>query len=246
MNFEEYCAIDALNWTRFRAFFRSPLHYRHPPPYTDTTGRLIGRAVHALALEGREDFAAFEGDRRGKAWTDFRDARPGTDILRATEADTVRAMAAAVRSRGLFVGAEVEVSLTWSESGRPCKGRADWLGGDFVADLKTCGPLDVFARTAWRSMYVHQLAWYGRGAGVDRAYLVGVEAAFPHDVGVFEVPSILIDKANAEIDDALARLARCEAADVWPGAFPDVASLEVAPWMLSDDIDLSNLETDHE
>lgn len=250
MEFGDYSELEAINWSTLRHLvFGSPLAYRHAltAPDFDTTGRLIGRAVHALVLEGREDYVIWDGDRRGKAWQEFRDQHAVRDILRASEADTVRAMAAAVAAHPRAVEAltgQREASRTWERGGRRCKGRLDVLGDGFVTDLKTCGPLSVLGRTAWSSGYVHQLAWYRHGAGVERAYIVGVEAKAPHDVGVWEVDRGALDVAGREIDAALARLAECEAADMWPGAMPDVGVMGLPAWVGRDDVDFDSLEVD--
>ena len=242
MEWAEYRSIKALNWSTFKHFLTSPLHYKHAltAPNEDTTGRLIGRAVHALVLEEREDFVVFEGDRRGKAWTEFRDQNSGRDILRAVEADTVRAMAAAVRAHPKameVLDGQREVSRTWERGSRRCKGRLDCLGAEHVTDLKTCGPLPTLARTAWSSGYVHQLDWYRHGADVPMAYIVGVEAKAPHDVGVWEVDPGALDVAGRQIDEALARLAECERDDRWPGAMGEVAVLGLPAWVLDDSDD---------
>lgn len=250
-SFAAYRAHKALNWSSIKHLIMgSPLLYRYrlTEPDDDTTGRLIGRAVHALALEGREDFVVWEGDRRGKEWLAFRDAHTGTDILRASEAETVRAMAAAVLAHPMARWAlegRREVSLTWERMGRACKGRLDVLGTSHVADLKTCGPLRMLGRTAWASGYIHQLAWYRRGAGVPAALIVGVEARAPHDVGVWEVDRAAMDAADVEIDAALARLAECEAADVWPGAMPELEVVGLPSWFEADSL-VDDLEVEHE
>ena len=250
MNFPEYRAVKALNWSMLKHLvLGSPLAYRHALTATDhdTTGRLIGRAVHALVLEDREDFLVWDAKRTGGDWLDFKAEHAGQDILRASEVDTVRAMAAAVAAHPRAVEAlagQREASRTWERGGRLCKGRLDVLGPDYVTDLKTCGPLPVLGRTAWSSGYVHQLAWYRHGAGVERAYIVGVEARAPHDVGVWEVDRGALDAAGREIDAALARLAECEAADVWPGAMPDAGVMGMPAWVGGDDVDFDSLEVD--
>lgn len=236
MDFLAYRALPGLNWSMLKHLvLGSPLHYRHAldSPDDNTTGRLIGRAVHALVLEGREDFAVWDGDRRGKAWQEYRDAHAGVDILRATEAATVRAMAEAVLRHPHAVAAlegQREVSLTWERGGRACKGRLDCLTADGVTDLKSTGPLRMAARTAWASGYVHQLAWYRYGADVDGAYIVGVEAKAPHDVGVWEIDPVALSVADRQIDEALEVLARCEASGVWPGVMPDVEEMTMPAW----------------
>ncbi len=72
--FADYCAIDAVNWSSLKHLWAgSPLHYKHHRESADkdTTGRKMGRLLHAMALGSfDEEFVVFEdGDRRGKVWS---------------------------------------------------------------------------------------------------------------------------------------------------------------------------------
>lgn len=243
----EYYAAPGLNWSTLKHMRTSPLACLHAmrTASKDTTGRLIGRAVHALVLEEREDFVVFEGDRRGKAWSEFKDQHPGTDILRASEADDVRAMAAAVQAHhaaaAILSRVRGEVWLRWSFGDTACKGLADGLGSGVLLDLKTCGPLDVFARKAWADGYIHQLAWYRLGARamgheVSEVYLVGVEAKAPHDVGVWRLSDAVLDHAEREVLALAEDWCVCRDSGEWPGACPDVEEMGLPAWV-SDDLD---------
>lgn len=252
MGFAEYQGIKAINWSSLKHLvFGSPLHYRHniQDPSPDSTGRAIGRAVHALVLEGVRDFVVWDGDRRGKPWQEFKDAHPDATILRASEAAEVDAMAFAVLKHPAaqrVLEGQVEQSLTWTRGGLPCKGRLDVLGDGWVTDLKTCGPLRVQARTAWAQGYIHQLAWYRRGAQVDDAWIVGVEAKAPHDVGVWLVDRSAMDVADREIDAALDVLARCLESGEWPGGMPEAGVMSAPGWVLEGVADSWELEADDE
>lgn len=254
--FADYCAIDAVNWSSLKHLWAgSPLHYKHHRESTDkdTTGRGMGRLLHALVLGSfDEDFIIYEdGDRRGKAWDAFKAANPGKTILKPNEIADVRAQADAVlahpEARRLLRGAATESTILWTDpdTGLPCKGRLDIDAHAnepaFIADLKGSGSLDSAERTCHRQGYVHQLAWYRRGVriahGVEvSAYLIGVETKAPHDVGVWRLDRDLLDLAEREIVTVMQRLADCIHADRWPGRMPDLGEILIPTWMLSDEL----------
>lgn len=251
--FADYCATDAVNWSSLLHLWKgSPLHYRHHRESADkdTTGRKMGRLLHALALGSfDEEFVIFEeGDRRGKAWEAFKAANPGRTILKPNEIADVRAQAAAVRAHReasrILAGADTEATIQWTDpdTGLPCKGRLDALKlDDRIGDLKGCGEIGQLERTCHRQGYVHQLAWYRRGVraahGVELdAYMIGVETKAPHDVGVWKLDRDLLALAEREIVALVQRLADCIHADRWPGKMPDVGELLIPTWMLSDEL----------
>lgn len=180
-----YRAHPALNWSRLKVLDRSPLHYRHAlhNPRSDTPSLSLGRAFHAALLEpdrysaehrvwpgkraghvwdavqanlsGDAVFFADVAARRGKAWTEAKDAAPDgaviligmeaveylaivedlpSDVVWLTEgeADTVAAMVKGAMAHPVVAGVMAydgvpEASYYWMERGRPMKARADWV-----------------------------------------------------------------------------------------------------------------------
>jgi len=251
--FAEYCAIDAVNWSSLLHLWKgSPLHYKHHRESADkdTTGRKMGRLLHALALGSfDEEFVIYDGgDRRGKAWTDFQAANHGRTILKPNEIADVRAQAAAVRAHReasrILAGADTEATIQWTDpdTGLPCKGRLDalHLADARIVDLKGCTSLDQLERTCHRMGYVHQLQWYRRGVlaahGVDcSAYMLGAENKAPNDVGLWRLDRDLLSLVDRDLTALVQRLADCIHADRWPGKMPDVADIFIPAWMLSDE-----------
>lgn len=251
--FGAYAGIPGVNWSTLKHLWRgSPHHYRHAlqEQEADTTSRLSGRALHTLVLEGADAFAdryaVWDNDRRGKAWTDFRNAHPG-EILRRVEHDLIHAQADAVlrhpEALALLTaeGVQTESTITWTdpETGIGCKGLVDVRGLAHHADLKGAGPLHLFERLAVRDGYHLQAAYYRRGeriaTGRDVAcHLIAVEAKAPHDVGVFRLSEALLDHADRELTALLRTLRACLDADRWPGRFPEVAAMELPDWMVLD------------
>lgn len=242
MKYADYTKIPRVNWSTLKHMvFGSPLHYLHAiqEPSPDTTSRAMGRLLHALVLrpaDVADEFVWFDGDRRGKAWTDFRDANADRTILRMSEWDTVVTQSQAVLARWP-VPRSTEVYLEWTDpdTGVECKGMADAIGDGILTDLKGTGPLDLAERTLWRSGYVHQLAMYRLMAGGGlRAQIVAVESAAPHDVGIFEIDDVALSIAEREVRAALRRVAECRASNVWPGRYPEVSVVGAPGWVIDE------------
>ena len=67
-----YSSDGAIHFSAFKEMAKSPMHYawRVANPMLDTPSMRLGRAVHALTLQGIEPYV-FQGDRRGTKWTEF-------------------------------------------------------------------------------------------------------------------------------------------------------------------------------
>ncbi|RKZ94938.1 MAG: hypothetical protein DRQ40_04805 [Gammaproteobacteria bacterium] len=259
MSYTEYAALPGWRWSHIKLLSRSPKHLKHAltVPDKDTTSRALLRAIHTLALEGREvyeeEVVVFTGaTRRGKVWDAFRVCNLGKTILKVGEDVLVRATAEAVRNHPavaeLMAEGRPELSLTWVDeaTGLPCKCRIDWLGPLGVLDLKTIGTTDEreVARMVARLQFAGQLAHYADGIGangleVPAAYIVAAEGKGAQDVAVFELDSGMPDGAlyvGAESRRGLmAQLAECVASDEWPGRHETAQDLILPSWALIDD-----------
>lgn len=257
-SYAAYERLSGVRWSHLKHLLRSPRHYRHALDEgdTDTTSRLVGRALHTLVLEPDQytaTYAVWPGNRQGKAWDTFAEANAGRCILRLVEHDLIRAQSAAVWSHpaaaDLILSGAHEQAITWvdPDTGLTCKALLDVHGPDGIADLKGTGALDVFERIAVRNSYHHQLAWYRWGLSVltgERvpARLIAVEVKPPHDVGVFELSPTLLDIAEREVRALLPILAECERTNTWPGRYPEPVVMEAPDWM----IDPNRVESDDE
>ena len=255
--FDDYAAIDAVNWSTLKHLRESALAYRHAlsTPRTDTMALMLGRAAHTLMFEPEKFYREFaiwtEGDRRGAAWLDFKAENEGKTILKPAEIDDVSNMADAVRRHPLvqpyFNGAEFEKPLVWKDpvSGLQCKCRADWLiqASRTLLDFKSTRSIDGrrFGAEAARFGYHLQLAHYRNGVkhalgwAPERVLLVAAEKAAPHDVAVFEIDSDTMDIADVEVQDLLLRLAGLRAANEWPGKYSEEQALQLPAWVYGTD-----------
>lgn len=238
MNFAEYAAIKAVNWSSLRHLDRSPAHYVHAreTPREDTPSMRLGRAAHCAILEPllfREQYLTWTGGvRRGKAWDEFVLQAGGKEVLTEDEASRCTSIANAVRrntSAALILsGGSAEQVIEWTdaETGIACKARLDYLGGGAgtVADVKTARDASprAFGRAAIGSMYHAQLAFYAEGVLATKGrlplcHLVAVENEPPHLAQVYTLEDDVLELGREKVRELLRRLADCRAEDKWGG-----------------------------
>lgn len=259
LNFDTYRAIEALSPSGAGKILRSPAHYReYLATPSDSAAFRVGSGLHALALEGRETYAAGfavapECDRRTRVgketWAAFQAEAEGRTVLTAAEGETVEAMAAALAAHplipALLAGGVAELSMTWAdpETGAPCKGRPDFarFADGAILDLKTT--LDAspggFARAALNYGYGTQAAAYTEGAAalghpVRDYLLLVVEKQPPHGVAVYRLPDAALELGRRRWREAVAVYAECLERGTWP-AYPEtITELPVPGWALSE------------
>ena len=244
-----------------RAMLRSPAHYiatRQGQAQTDPTAEMeIGSGLHEM-LAGQRDVITWEEGRprRGKDYDAFVEANPGALILAHASHKLASEMHAAVLAHPiagpLCRGGDAEMTLLWDVSDGEMRGRTtpDRLhvedGKITIVEVKSARSSDParFLWTARREYGYHtQAAWHATGVratmpdmGGIVVRLVVVESSPPHVVTVIEVSAALLEVADAEIADALDRIAECRATEQWPGYVEDV-------WVWQpDEIDLQGSE----
>lgn len=227
-----------------KAIGRSPKHYRYRLEHDLPQGPAlrIGRAGHLRVLgawpDGEDgESIVYEGQRRGKAWAEFRDAHTGADILTRSEWDIAGAIAEAVQADEvafpLLHGATMERRILWDIAGRACSSRPDAVGqwpasmggGSYLVDLKTCTDSSPrgFQRQAVQMAYHAQMDFYAeaiRHATGERprdVYLIAVEVKPPHVVTVHHCQPDLLELGARTWRAWWERLMSCELSDHWPG-----------------------------
>lgn len=263
LTYDEYAGLPGLRASDLLRLAQSPLHYRAgaPPRRTD---RGFFHLVHAAVLEPHtlpEQYAVWTGAvRRGKAYDAWRAEQAGRAVV--TTAEMQRAMVAATSILGhptagplLTAPGESELTITWTERGRPMKGRIDRLaqlpGGRYaLIDLKTYGttqPRAVARMVAKHGAHV-QLAHYRAGlvealglpAEAIDVYLVSAEGRHPYDVAVLQLAADgALARGVEERERLLDLLDTCEAEDSWPGCSPGVTELVLPAWAGGDVDDVS-------
>ena len=257
MNADDYRKTTGINWSLLKHMRRSPLAYHHAktaPPKT-APHFAIGTALHLAVLEPNKFTTEVIGERidrrtnAGKARAAEVEAE-GLLLLSPEDYARVLAMRDAVlghpaASAILQTASGREVPMWWTDddTGLPCKGLADILGGGILADLKTTRDASPrgFGRSAAALGYPGQLAHYRAGAEasgepVEAVYIIAVETEAPHDVAVYLVTDDVLDAADRERRSLLRRVAECEAVGVWPGMAPEVEPLDVPEWSMAAEI----------
>jgi hypothetical protein len=256
LTFEEYLALEGINWSTLKHMQRSPLHYRYAlendREETPTLG--MGLCTHTAVLEPHRletDYAVFEGARRqGKEWEAFKAEHAHLTILKRNEFSYCMGMRDAIQkdslakpylSAGLF-----ESSLSWTdaETQLGCKGRADLISTSksAVIDLKTTGDVIMlkFASIAARMGYHAQLAFYRDGVEAltgERlpVRILVVEQKPPHAVAVYRVGEDELAAGQALYRELLEKVVECRRADWWPGPYVDEVDLRLPRWAWDDE-----------
>lgn len=214
----------------------------------DRPAYLIGRAAHALILEGGKAFEAgyaiggpinpSTGNPYGantKAYAEWAAAQ-GKPVLTQSQFDLVTQLAAAVKTheitQQLLSEGIPEAVGRATYCGEACQGRMDWFSAERgIVDLKTCDDMTWFESDARRYGYAQQMAFYralvaeitGRKVPV---HIIAVEKQEPFRCGVWRMGEDVLGVAQKENEDAIARLRRCRERNQWPTGYEDVRAFD--------------------
>ena len=222
-------------------------------PDRDRPAYLVGRALHALALEGREAYQAAyavggplnpkTGKPYGADTNAFRDyaAGLGKDVLSNDQADLVEHMAASLKGhsfiRELLVTGYAERVVRCQHRGIPCQARFDWvstLPHLAIIDLKTTDNLTWFEADARRFQYAHQMAFYrsvlAQALSVEvlavAVHLIAVEKQPPYRCGLWRMGQECLAIAQAENEAAMERLLVCRQTGQWVTGYESVREFQ--------------------
>lgn len=258
--FADYRAVKAVNWSTLKHMERSPAHYRAAVAgeleRPASPALAFGSLVHALALEPHlvpDLYVVEEIDRRTKAGKEraLLLTYAGLELVSPVVYARAESIARRVRTSPLvapyLTGAQHELTVEWTHpaTGLRCKGRLDWVHepSRTLLDLKTARDIGrrFFGRQAASLGYVGQLGGmyrdacrYGLGWEPERILIVTVESAQPFDLAVYQLDSQAVEAGEALVDSLLARVAECEASGTWPGAHPEIETLDVPGWYYGD------------
>lgn len=185
LDMNAYLAIPAASNTALGHLQRTASHLRAylrgKPTFVDPQS--IGRAFHALALEGEEAFLARyarapkEADNKGrKPWLEWVRTVPESVIpMKATDFDAALEMGRGLREDPVCAFAlegvtQTELTVVWIDeaTGVKCKARIDALNPSLgtIIDLKstTDAAPRAFSRSIYNYGYYRQAAFYHAGA----------------------------------------------------------------------------------
>jgi len=206
-------------------------------PMTPTAAMDKGSACHAMLLGKGAEIAVLDFDSwRAKASKEARDlARENGDVPMLVKeyagiADAVEAIRIRLKSFGLTVGTDTEVSGFWQEGGAQCRMRMDILEkGDseiVITDLKTAASAhpDEIQRSIIKYGYDVQHAAYVSGcehifpeyAGRVRMQFLFVELERPHAVTPVVLSEGFAQLGRAKWDQAVALWSEALQTGEWP------------------------------
>ena len=263
----DYHLANALNNSNLKKLLVSPAHYQLQR--ADSPNLMFGRLYHELTLtpdEFDDNWAVWDGIRRGKAWDAFNAANSDKDICTAKEHHDAQAIADAVHASAIgkeyFQGeGHNEVSLVWPEKidgvNLLCKCRLDRFNGTDSADLKgtTAATKDEFAREASKYHYDMQAAFYMRGVekvfGIKQEHtdfvFVAVEKA-TRIVSAYWLPEEGVAFGRQKVDHALRKFVECTRNESWPapngGRAEELTSFYPRPFEGMEVVNMDGLEVE--
>jgi hypothetical protein len=245
----EYRAAPGVNFSRLKKIAESPLHYKENPPYTGKAG-LLGRLGHMALLEPdlyANSVAVFDGDKRTKAWKDFKLANEGKIFIGHGDHEKAVGMANSVRAHKAmsryFDGAQFEKPIFWRhEFGIECKSKPDWFTDAVMIDPKTSGNKigpRKFGYQCADLYYYAQMAFYHDALkavdGRDRkVILLAIEQNSPFDVIPYVLSEDDLQAGRAKYEGWLSTVLRCRREDYWPGQCPGEMPLDLPGYVFDD------------
>ena len=222
---------------------------------TDTAAFETGRAIHTLVLEGQgrfdEEYVVSSGpvnpktgEPFGKLTKAYKEwaAAQRRPVVSSEDYGFMLKLRTSVWlnpvANGLLERGRAEGTVRAELAGEPCQIRMDWFNPDYdgrcvIVDLKTCDNLSFFERDARKYGYPEQLAFYRAVFSVASdgvfpdVYIVAVEKREPFRCGVWKLTDVLLDQANTENLNAIARLRECRRSATWPTLFEEERILDV-------------------
>ena len=257
LSYEDYSALEGVNWSRLREMRKSPLHFRYAlqhPRDDEAKHFRIGSITHAYLLEPatvEARFAVWTGKvRNGKVWDAFKAEHAHQTILSAKEMDlgigAAKAILAHTIAGRILEGGMREASFTWVDRETSMKARARIDHARLhLTEVKTGARLAqrLFENAATQIGYHGQVAYYQDGLrenGVDvhpEPKIIAVESAPPHDVVVFTLPAPVVEAGRTLYRGLLKKLAHCIETDTWPGRAPEELTFTLPMWALDDEDD---------
>jgi len=227
-------------------------YYRENPPEKNVFD--FGRIFHLAALEPdklNKAVAIWGGDKRGKAWTEFKEKNSNKTIIKHDEYVQIITMAAAIKAHPIASAiinhqqAEIEQSIFWidQDTGEKCKCRPDVRieSEGLIADLKGVQSAQpgMFSRACANYGYQYQAPFYLDGAiqatGVEHKHFVfiAVEKEPPHLVAVYEADYEFIEVGRMKYKELLLQYSQCKIENHWPGYGDGIKEISLPRWTVN-------------
>jgi len=227
---DEYFAAEGIHYSTLKELLISPKHYKYKleNPEPSSASQVIGRAIHAAALDPEEfarSFYLYEGklDRRTKEGKEVIAAAGEREIvgLEVSEAAVAIQMAVPELSKCLK-----ENAIFFNLMDLSFKAKIDAYdeGSGIIYDLKTTADIkpQAFIRSIFNYGYYLQAALYWKAVAMTgndvKAYrIIAAEKEAPYDVAVYELDQEYLAYGGRELDRLLDVLKTAQTFDHWGG-----------------------------
>lgn len=245
----DYRRAPGVSNSQLKGMKPTPMHFRYNilNPQRDRHALNIGKVFH-LAIFEPDKFGLGKShvvrpdefkDYRSNAAKSWRDSQT-LPILSPGEIKENAGMAEAIRAnkiaRAWLDNIRTEVAL-WAhhpETGLLRKGKLDGLveTEPVILDVKTSENAAAFETHAGEFYYFQQEAYYRdlcdtNGVEIARFIFIVVEKSAPHGVRLVELTAEDVQRGRDIYRNNLERLARCIAADDWPGYPAEPRTIEL-------------------
>ena len=253
---EQYKSIDALNYSSFKHFLTSPMHYKNyvGSKQEETQAMKLGTAIHSAVLTP-EHFAdnyiaAPICDRRTKEgkliWQEFTEAHANKIILTTDELFTCLNIQHKLRLNEYFSKLKKSKSAVCEQVavgeifGVAVKGRIDLYDeeSNTIFDLKSMSvtpTVENCRKAIFTNGYHIQAFFYSmlikQLYGRTPEFVFGfVEKDEPNGIGLVKPSHYWLNLAGSITEKELTRYANCKLLDIWPSFTHSEVPSIVSPW----------------
>lgn len=244
----EYRSLPHLNASKFKAFYKSPLHFKHQEQPEETEEMRIGTAVHGLLLEpnafaGNFAYAPLGLDRRKtedkNRYAEFVAASEGKMVMKGESRAIVEGCVNAIKSHPTAMkimakSSNEQVIVADLVEGVTCKGKLDLIcvPCGILADIKTTGKSADHASFTYAmqdSLYWLQAGFYALLAEAMyekefRFSFIVVEKESPYGVAVHAMSPELLKQCKDKVRLLLTEYSHCKEHNAWRGLNDSVIS----------------------
>ena len=192
-----------LSYSALSAFGKSPNHLLRywSKKFEPTSAMMLGSLIHKIILEPDDfdnDYAVFEGTRRGKVWEGFKTENEGKELVTIKEYDIANYVVEQSKNNKTFMDllmrtSQTEKLITWKSQGIEFKGFVDMVGDTFIADIKTTTDAgDKFQRDITYNDYKMQAAMYLECFPDKDFYIIAIEKSGAFNVQVYKFSNSML------------------------------------------------------
>jgi exodeoxyribonuclease VIII len=245
---KEYRSLPHLNASKFKAFYKSPMHFKHQEQPEESEEMRIGTAVHTLLLEPNNfhntvAYAPLGLDRRKTEdkirYNDFIEASAGKMVLKGESRAIVEGCVNAISNHPTAVQImskcdNEQVIVADLVEGVTCKGKLDLIcvQSGILADIKTTGKSadhTSFSYAMQDSLYWLQAGFYALLAEAHyqkefKFSFIVVEKEAPYGVAVHAMAPELLKQCKDKVRLLLTEYSHCKTHDAWRGLNDSVIS----------------------